>query len=604
MSRADAEDRGVNERLNFSGPPTADERPRGAGHWLVRSLDHGGRLAALLVLLAGCSTSHYRKSADKDVAATIAEKSAKVPNMDPQFTIEQTNQANLASLPTATDKAEFLGAEASERGARVLSLEQSLQLAVRHSRLYQSRKELVYLEALNLTAARHQFAPIFSARGSANYEVSTVQGTEIRVNQLTGQPEVVLSDSLVERNSVGARGSVGANWLIRDVGRISTAFTTDFFRFLTGDPSVVTRSQVAATFTRPLLRNAGYKTQIESLTLAERSMFYSLREFVRYRKQFSVDVAAAYYRVLASRDAARNTYLGYRSFKQSAARTRALVKEGRVKLAELGRLEQQELSQETSWIAAVRNYRLALDNFKIQLGLSTDANVVLDDTELAHLAILHPNLPAEEATRVALAARLDVQNLRNQLEDNERAVKLAADNLKPQLDLTASASLSSPQAKSGFPLPDIDRYRWGAGLDFDPSLDRLPQRNAYRSALIRREQAKRALTESEDTIKLQIREDWRGLEQARRSYENSEIGVRLSERRVKEQELLAQLGRGRAQDQVDAQNDLTAAKNQRTQTLVDHTVARLRFWEHLGILFIKENGQWKETSDDRDTKKP
>jgi hypothetical protein len=71
-----------------------------------------------------------------------------------------------------------------------------------------------------------------------------------------------------------------------------------------------------------------------------------------------------------------------------------------------------------------------------------------------------------------------------------------------------------------------------------------------------------------------------------------DIGVMHS----REKALLAELGRGRAQDQVDAQNDLTAAKNQRTQTLVDHTVARLRFWEHMGILFIKERGQWQDVS--------
>ena len=73
--------------------------------------------------------------------------------------------------------------------------------------------------------------------------------------------------------------------------------------------------------------------------------------------------------------------------------------------------------------------------------------------------------------------------------------------------------------------------------------------------------------------------------------------MKLAEWRVEEQNLLAEVGRGRAQDQVDAQNDLTAAQNQRTQTLVDHTVARLRFWEHMGILFIKERGQWEDISD-------
>jgi outer membrane protein TolC len=540
------------------------------------------------------------------VTRIVAEKTPQVSNMDPCFTIEQAQAVSLEGLPICPQAPDFLGDEGKvEEGAYTITLDQALDVAVKHSRVYQSRKEQVYLQALSLSLARHQFTPIFSASGSTDYVVNTVEVQGFEVDPSTGEPKPVLSDTLVERSSVEGQGSVNASWLIRDVGRISGAFTTDFFRFLRGDPSAVTRSELGATFTRPLLRNADFKAEKENLTLAEREMLYSLRDFVRFRKQFSIDVAAAYYRVLQSRDAARNTYLGFQSFKRSAARTRALVDEGRVKLAELGRLEQQELSQETSWIAAIRSYKLALDTLKIQLGLSTDTNLVLSENELQVLTIIHPAISVEDSVKVALATRLDLQNLRNEKEDAERAVALAANGLLPKVDLAANASLSSEQAERvGLVLPELKRYRWGLGLDVDLPLDQKAVRNTYRAALIRQEQAGRAWTESQDTIKLQIREDWRALEQAKRSYENSELGVKLAERRVEEQELLADLGRGRAQDQVDAQNDLTAAKNQRTQTMVDHTVARLRFWEHMGILFIKEHGTWQDASDVKESKTP
>jgi len=582
---------------------------------LLRSLSRHRRLVqrsvlpgllAVLLMLAGCSTKQYRKSADEEAAKIIAEKTPQVPDMDPRFTIEETNAPSLEGLPTCTQAPDFLGVEGQwEESAPILSLEKSLETGVRHSRIYQSRKEQVYLQALSLTLARHQFAPLFSAKGNADYAVTTAEVQGFEVDPSTGEPRPVTSDELVERNSIEGHGSVNASWLIRDVGRISAAFTKDFFRFLSGDPSTITRSQLSGTFTRPLLQNAGFKAEMENLTLAEREMLYSLRNFVRFRKQFSVDVAAAYYRVLQNRDATRNTYLALQSFRKSAARTQALVDEGRVKLAELGRLQQQELSQETSWIAAIRNYRLALDNLKIQLGLSTDASIVLDEKELRELTIIHPAISAEDAIKVALASRLDLQNLGNEVEDAKRAVALAANGLLPQVDFSANISISSPEDKrTGFALPDVDRYRWGAGLDLDLPLDQKAKRNIYRTALIRQEQAVRALTEAEDTIKLQIREDWRALEQAKRSYENSALGVKLAERRVEEQNLLAEVGRGRAQDQVDAQNDLTAAQNQRTQTLVDHTVARLRFWEHMGILFIKEHGKWQDVTDVKEPQEP
>jgi hypothetical protein len=55
-----------------------------------------------------------------------------------------------------------------------------------------------------------------------------------------------------------------------------------------------------------------------------------------------------------------------------------------------------------------------------------------------------------------------------------------------------------------FPIPDFGRYRWNAGLNFDPGLDRKAERNQYRSALITRNRASRAVDQQEDDIKLQV----------------------------------------------------------------------------------------------------
>jgi outer membrane protein TolC len=143
-------------------------------------------------------------------------------------------------------------------------------------------------------------------------------------------------------------------------------------------------------------------------------------------------------------------------------------------------------------------------------------------------------------------------------------------------------------------VPEINRYTWNAGLAVNLPLDRVAEANAYRSSLINLEQSKRNLSLQEDDIKLQVRDSWRALEQAKRAFEISKVGVELSERRVEEQNLLAELGRAKAQDQVDAQNDLSASKNQYTQALVGHTIARLQFWDNLGLLYIKDDGQWEE----------
>src|SRR6266516_2941073 len=107
-----------------------------------------GVLASFFVL-AGCTTGHYRKSADKEAYGVIAQKTPLVKNMDERFTVEQTNQLSLDGLPVAANVEEFLGPDGEvERGAHVFSLETALDIAVKHSRSYQSRKEDLYEQAL------------------------------------------------------------------------------------------------------------------------------------------------------------------------------------------------------------------------------------------------------------------------------------------------------------------------------------------------------------------------------------------------------------------------------------------------------------------------
>lgn len=551
------------------------------------------------LILAGCTANHYRKSADREAYGLIKEKTPRVRNMDQNFTIEQTNTISLDGLPVATNVYEFLGPDGErERNAHVLKLEEALSLAVHHSRNYQSRKEQLYLSALSLSLTRHQFAPIFSASGNANYGGQTEAVLSFIPDEVTGEPKPVLSDNLIERQRISGGGNVGASWLIRDVGRITTALTADFLRFVTGDPDVTTSSQLSATFLRPLLRDAGFKRETEALIQAERQLLYDLREFTQFRKDFSVQIATAYYNVLGNRDTVRNNFLNLESSQKNAERTRALAQEGRITQSDLGRLEQQELSAESAWINAIRSYKQALDNFKFQLGLTVDASIVLEDRELDALQIHHPEIGVDDSIRVALAARLDYMNTKDQLEDSVRQVDLAANLLRPQIDLGASVAVNSdPADNTGFPTLDFDRYRWNAGLNIDPGLDRKGERNSYRSALIARNRAARTVEQQEDEIKLEVRESWRTLDQAKRNYEISEIGVKLAERRVEEQNLLAELGRAKAQDQVDAQNALIDSKNQLTQALVSHTIARLQFWNNMGILYIKDNGQWEEVQD-------
>ena len=222
-----------------------------------------------------------------------------------------------------------------------------------------------------------------------------------------------------------------------------------------------------------------------------------------------------------------------------------------------------------------------------------DTNLVLDEKELENLTIHHPNITSRQAIEVADKMRLDLENVRDQLEDTERKIAIAADGLKADLDLNVSGNISSTPG-SGLRLPDPQQRSWTASLGLDLPIDRKRERNNYRSALIAFDRAQRQFEQFVDQMKLDIQDGWRNLEQRKREFEISEIRVELSNNRREEELLKRELGLGLALDLVDAQNDLINSQNERTSALINHTIARLGFWRDMGILFIKENGRWEE----------
>jgi outer membrane protein TolC len=547
-------------------------------------------IAGVVLAAAGCSSKYWKDSADREATKLIREKTPRVPNMDTNFTIEPRPPIALETLPPAGEPGDYLGPDGeSERGARVLPLDLCLDLAVRQSRDYQTRKEVLYLSALDLTLARHQLTPIFRGTGNGEIRNDTPQEV-IGTDPITQQQTTALRNGT---RVVNGFGTFGLDWLLATGARLSTDFTTDFFRYLVGGSGQNTSTRLGATLTQPLLRGAGFKATLESLTQSERALLYALRDFAQYRQSFAVDTAAAYFAVLQARDTARNSFLDLARSRQNVARERAFADEGQRPRASLDQFRQAELNSETRWSESVRSYREALDRFKITLGLPVLSKVVLDDGELAKLRLAEAGVPVDQAVPVALATRLDLQTAREQVEDAARKVPLAKQNLLPQVDAVAGGGFSN-SGTNGFPLPDPRLYQWNAGLQIDLGLDRKSQRNDFRRALIAAARSQREFALTVDNVRLQVASDWRALAQARRNFENSELGVTLGERRIEEQELRMQLGRGVTRDLLDAQADLISARNARTAALVDYNLARLRYWRDMGLLFVRDDGSWYE----------
>ncbi len=525
----------------------------------------------------------YRNRADRETYAALIEKTPEVDNVRPSdVELITPDPPDLSKLLPGTKGDGVLGEFASnEEGAKVLTLDEALSTGIQHSREYLTMKESLYLQALDLTLARHRLQPIFYTNGSATRAVDS-RAAELE----KGMTE------LVSTNTFSRTQSAGFNWLCRTGARISADFTQDFLRIMTGNKSI-NHSDFAVTVVQPLLQGAGSTVTLEALTQEERDLLYDLRDFADYRRDFIVDLVGDYYGVLLARDLVKNHHTAYQGFLKNVAREEALAEEDRRTQNQLGRLRQAKLQSESRWIAAIRVYLNRLDEFKITLGVPVETKLILDERELAKLRIENPDVSREESVEIALVTRPDLASASDRVVDAERRVKVARNGLLPRLDVALDYNSVSDPADTT-PAINWDRRRWAGTVDLDLPLDRKAERNIYRATLIEVDRAKRSEDLTRDRARLEIYDAWRALDQERISFKIAEQGVALAARRLEEQLLLSELGRGEARDLVDSQEDLVEAQNQHTAALIAHTLARLRLWRDMGILYIESDGRWAE----------
>ncbi len=583
---------------------------------------------ALIAACLGCSTTHYVEKADKEVYGIIEESGPMVKNMDPQFSIER-EPVSLDGLPTLSEDEvdEYLGdAGRAEVGSYVLSLEKALDIAVSNSRSFWRSKLSLYRHVLGYTLVRQEYRPVFNGgRIDGRYSVRNVEravttdaktgaGFAQDFENLAGTNAGLLQDyaNLIEvaaplkdskesatildkDRSVSASTGLSLDILLRGGARIAAGISANFLRFVTGDPRSEASSALFVDIAQPLL-GSNRRSARENILQAERDLLYNLRSFTRARKQFSVSSVSAYYDLLQRKNTVLNQWDGYQANLYQYRRASAEHEQGKKPQTEVGQSQEAALSGENDWINAIQDYNDSLDEFKSFLGLPMDTKIVLDEGELDRLMegglMAEPPFSIKEAIQLAFASRLDYYTRLDQLDDAARKLEIAGEGLLP--DISVAAGLNVPSMPgTRFQELDFKRYTWDAALSLDPKINRKGVRNAYRLAVISYDEEKLSLEEFEDELKLDLRSSFRALEQLRFQYEIQANRLELSKRRIFELELKREIGQVLARDQIEAQTDLTQAQNNLTRTVINHTLSNLNLWLDMGILYVKENGQWE-----------
>jgi outer membrane protein TolC len=443
----------------------------------------------------------------------------------------------------------------------VMDLFGALEFAVQHSREYSTRMEDTYLAALDVTLERHLFEPRPFARTSVNFN-----GGQLDANY---------------RSAYTVTQTAGVRQQLPYGGEIIAQGLVDFVNAISETSNDGESAQVALSGSIPLLRGAGL-VNLEPLVNSERQLVYEIRRFENFRRSFVVQIASQYFRLLSLQSSIANRRYNYVVLANLTEQTNALYDAGRINYLQVQRALQSQLQAENSLIDAQDAYQNALDNFKVTLGMAVE-----EPLEVAAIAldVTTPNLESD-ATALALQYRLDLQTSRDQIDDARRRVEVAKNGLLPDLDLTAQGNIGN---RAGTDARQIDSrsLNYSAGMSFDWPLDRVSERNAYRSSLISLERAQRNFVETRDLIVAAVRDAVRNIHSAQVTLEIQRRAVELAQRRLDfSNELLIQGRASDSRDVVEAQNSLLSAQDAYDRAKADLQIQILQFLRDTGTLRV------------------
>ncbi|MGN6556001.1 MAG: TolC family protein, partial [Verrucomicrobiota bacterium] len=385
-------------------------------------------------------------------------------------------------------------------------------------------------------------------------------------------------------SSVSTETALAASHLFKTGGRLTVRALNSIMLYYSGRPEL-SFSQVSAGLVQPLLRGFGRNNpDIERLTQAERNLVYGVRSFSLYQDQFALRIVNDYFGLLQQKDTIRNRYTNYLGRVQSTKRLEARAVD-RERLADVDQARQAELTAKNNYVDAVARYRTSLDQFKITLGLPVDYKLYLDDRALDDVektGLVPAPLDSDVAYDLALQRQLQMLNDIDQFEDSKRRARLAADRLKPGLNLFASGSLATQG--TDYTKFDPQDATANVALQLDLPLDRLPRGNAYRAALIDFEASLRTFTGQLDALKVSIENGIRTIEQRRQNYEIQKNALILADRRVLSATLLLEAGRSEVRNLIEAQDAQISAQTAVTGALLSYQEARLRLMLDIGAL--------------------
>lgn len=446
---------------------------------------------------------------------------------------------------------------AAAQTTQLLTLEQAVNEALGQNERLVNQADTTAQADLGLRLARNTFKPkvtpnIFGSFGrtdisSQTYRVDVSQklttGTDLRLSVGTASSQIPSQSRLSE----------------------------DDVLFYNADTTL--------SVTQPLLRGFGSSVARRSLTSAELRRTDANRQQSLAEQQVAVDVASAYYRVVAQQafvDVARQSLGRSRRLRDASE---AKLDAGLVSQLDVLRAQQLVAQAEIQFFDTQAGVEDARDRLTFLMGRSASERFEV------RVDIPRPDtdpIDPVHATTLALGNRLDLRSRVAARDDAENQIRFTKNQLLPQVDVNLALTRreTADSFRTSFAL---DGYQFATFFTIAMPVDRTAQQVEYQSALLDRDRRRRDVVTLERQIADDVKQALRERDRLLRGAISAETSVEIGRREVEVAQMRYQTGLSNNLDVVTAESGLLAAEGRRIQALAESAVAKLRLRAVLGV---------------------
>ncbi len=333
-----------------------------------------------------------------------------------------------------------------------------------------------------------------------------------------------------------------------------------------------------------LLRGFGPAVGRRQIERADYLIAGAERQHFLTEQQLAIDVAGAYYRLIAQQElavAARATVDNARGL---LAASQAKLRANLVSQLDVFRARQLVADAEGQLFDVESTVEDLKDQLRFLMARDGDYEFRVAAEMDGRVAPISP----AAAVELALENRSELREAEAAVKEAEREVRFARHQLLPQLDV----SLALTRRETADVLRDafgLDRFEPVTFFSASTPLDRTAEAARVQTAAIERNRRARA----RDTLRRRIAEEARRAVRLQQRLENrlrsAEVSVEFAEREVELAALRFQRGLSNNLDVVNAQAGLLNATNRRLAVLADLAVARLALLATVGTLDVRRD---------------